>query len=172
SFDRLRHVSISDTSLFDTDALGKYTSWERRKSESYDQIRAQWLDLRDLMPKTLETLRILLQREYWPLDRNPRHRVVAFYSMLEDFVRSKYTETHVLENFRLLCIMGLAETATLTSGPNLGNSNSYFTSLKNSCNVRRQKQPLELVPADECPWHGIGEAPDPTSLTTADIRDT
>ena len=182
-FDRLRHVSITAVSLFDTDTLGKNTSWEERKAESYDQIRAQWLDLRDLMPKTLETLRIWLRRDHWPLDRNPQHRVVAFCAMLEDFVRSKYTDTHMLENFRLLCITSLAMVVTSTFGPGLRIAKSHFKSLKNRCTERDvdfhhdgnsfwkpckqcppPKQLLEPVPADECPWNGIGEAPDPTTV--------
>lgn len=179
-FDRLRHVSIRDTSLFNTDTLGNHISWREGKAEPYDQIRAQWLDLRDLMPKTLETLRILFKRYYRRLDR--RRPVVAFYAMLENFVRSKYTETHVLENFRLLCITGLAKTDTSTPRPDLCSSKkSYVKSLKNRCTERgvdfhhdgdsvccRQcpppKQLLEPVPADECPWNGIGEAPDPTTV--------
>ncbi len=182
-FDRLRHVSIGDAYLFNRETMGKYKFFDKRETESCKQIRAQWLDLRELMPKTLETLRILLTKRYWPLDRNAKHSVVAFCMMMEEFIRSKNTQTHVLENFRLLCATGLS--TIVKSGPwkNTRIANDCFTSLKEECAKRdvefhpdadhilfpcsecpQPKKALEPIPPDECPLNGVGEAPDPTTV--------
>jgi hypothetical protein len=93
-FNGLRHVWIRDTVLVNWDALDKILPEGEQESESYDQIRAHWLDLREQMPKTLETLHVEFNYCFWTSEQNTRYRAVAFCARMEDFVRSKKIQTH------------------------------------------------------------------------------
>jgi hypothetical protein len=103
-FSILRHVWIKDTCLFSWDAIEKCPPSLKRRPESYDQIRAQWLDLREHMPRTLETLHIQFGQDYWPHEECSNSRAIAFCERMEEFVRSKNIHTGQWGKFRVLCI--------------------------------------------------------------------
>lgn len=138
------------------------------------------------MPTTLETLHVQLAQYYRPWDRNPRSRVAAFCAMLEDFVKSKKGETHQLENLRLLCTAVLSLSAAPTMHrvlrPGSGDVDGMLTPLQNASaqgdveihhadyvwdhcpQCAETSEGLEPIGIDECPWDGVGEAPDPESV--------
>jgi len=103
-FSILRHVWITDTCLFNWDAIQRCLRTIERSPESYDQIRAQWLDLREHMPRTLETLHIQFGQDHWPREHSPKPRAIAFCARMEEFVRSKNIQTGQLGKLRVLCI--------------------------------------------------------------------
>ncbi len=130
---KLYHVSIKHSSLFNWDAIGENPTYEEREAESYDQVCAQWLDLGEYTPSTLETLTIQLYQSYRPRDRHPRHRIAAFRAMLEDFVRSKDQRTRQLDGFRPLCVTALSRDVNAEDGPGSGDWNLLLTPLRDAC---------------------------------------